>query len=220
MDDVLNLVAAAQFHALGAQLVGLGAGGRLTRAALTAATPATIITPVATTATTVAFAGFTFAGLIALGIIVTVVITGAVIVALFVEVVVYMTVLDGRHLILFGGVDLGNAVFVGIIVVAVFARGILAAGIIIIILGGAQGGLFLGVGGLFSQQRLAILLGDLVVIGVDFRKGEEAMAIAAEIHEGRLQRRLYAGDLGQIDITLDLLVIGRIKVEFLNPVAF
>ena len=82
----------------------------------------------------------------------------------------------------------------------------------------AAPGFFLGLGGFFSQQGLAVLLGDLVVVGVDFAEGEEAVAIAAEVDESRLQRWFYTGDLGQVDVALDLLVIGRIKVEFLDPV--
>ncbi len=54
---------------------------------------------------------------------------------------------------------------------------------------------------------------------MDFAEGEEAVAIAAEVDERRLQRRFYPGDFGEIDIAFDLLVIGRFKVEFLNPVA-
>ncbi|CUS45344.1 hypothetical protein MGWOODY_Smn815 [hydrothermal vent metagenome] len=61
---------------------------------------------------------------------------------------------------------------------------------------GAQRSLFGGVLGLFAQQRVAIFLGDLVIIGMDFRKGEETVAIAAVIDERRLQRRLDPGNLG------------------------
>ena len=70
-----------------------------------------------------------------------------------------------------------------------------------------------------SQQRFAVFLGDLVVVGMDLAEGEEPVAVAAEIDEGRLQRGFDPGYLGEIDVALDLLVFGRFKVEFLNPVA-
>ena len=75
-------------------------------------------------------------------------------------------------------------------------------------------------GGFLGQQRLAVLLGDLVIVGVNFAEGEEAVAIAAKVDKCRLKRGFYPCDLGQIDIALDLLVIGRIKVKLVNPVAF
>ena len=82
-----------------------------------------------------------------------------------------------------------------------------------LVFGVAMRALFLG------DQRLPVCDRDLIVVRMDFRKRQEAVAIAAEIDESRLQRRLYPGNLGEIDIAFDLLVIGRFKVEFLNPVA-
>ena len=76
-----------------------------------------------------------------------------------------------------------------------------------------------GVGGLFGQQRFAVRDGDLVIIGVDFRKGEEAVAIAAVIHECRLQRRLDARYLGEIDIAGKLPFVDGFKIEFLDLVS-
>ena len=61
---------------------------------------------------------------------------------------------------------------------------------------GAQCGFLGGVLRLLAQQRVAILLGDLIVIGVDLAEREEAVAIAAVIDERRLQRRLDPGNLG------------------------
>ena len=84
---------------------------------------------------------------------------------------------------------------------------------------GAQGGLLLGVGGLFGQEALTILLGDLVVVRMDFAEREEPVPVAAEVDEGRLQRRFDPGYLGKVDIALDLLVFGRLEVELFNPVA-
>ncbi|CAL1691916.1 hypothetical protein MMB232_02071 [Brevundimonas subvibrioides] len=45
---------------------------------------------------------------------------------------------------------------------------------------------------------------DLVVVGVDFVEGEEAVTIAAVLDEGGLQAGLYAGDLGEIDVAAKL----------------
>ena len=50
--------------------------------------------------------------------------------------------------------------------------------------------------GFLAEQRVAIRLGDLVIIGVDFAEGQEAVAIAAIIDERRLERRFDPGDLG------------------------
>ncbi len=46
------------------------------------------------------------------------------------------------------------------------------------------------------DQRLSVGDRDLVVVGMDFRERQEAMAVAAILDERRLQRRLDAGDLG------------------------
>src|SRR3546814_16503547 len=64
--------------------------------------------------------------------------------------------------------------------------------------------LFGGVFRLFAQQRVPVFLRDLIIIGVDFRKGEEAVAVAAIIDERRLQRRFNPRHLGEVDITLEL----------------
>ncbi len=49
---------------------------------------------------------------------------------------------------------------------------------------------------LVVDQRLPVGDRDLVIVRMDFRKGEEAVPVAAVIDEGSLQRRLYARDLG------------------------
>ena len=50
------------------------------------------------------------------------------------------------------------------------------------------------------QHGGAVGVGDLVIIGMDFGKGEEAVAIAAIFDEGGLKRRLDARHFRQIDI--------------------
>ena len=61
--------------------------------------------------------------------------------------------------------------------------------------------------GLFVEQGLTVGDRDLIVVGVNFSKGEEAVAVAAVIHEGRLKRRLNARHLGEIDIAPELLLV-------------
>ena len=82
--------------------------------------------------------------------------------------------------------------------------------------------LFLGlaVGALFRlDQRLTIGDRDLVIIRVDFAERQEAVAIAAIFNEGRLERRLYPGDLGEVDVAAELLALGSFKIKFLDAVA-
>src|SRR5882757_3280393 len=52
-----------------------------------------------------------------------------------------------------------------------------------------------------SEQGLPVGDRDLVIIGMDFRERQEAVAVAAVIDERRLQRRFNPGDFGEIDIT-------------------
>ncbi len=71
---------------------------------------------------------------------------------------------------------------------------------------------------LLGKQRLPVGDGDLVVVGMDFREGQEALAVAAIFHEGRLQRRLHARHLGQIDIAFERPLGGGLEIEFLDLV--
>ena len=90
----------------------------------------------------------------------------------------------------------------------------------IVILGGAQPLFLGGVLGFLAKQRFAIRLRDLIIIGVDFAEGEEAVAIAAIIDERRLERRFYPGDFGEIDIAFELLVLSGFEVKLFDPVSF
>src|SRR5258705_526740 len=76
--------------------------------------------------------------------------------------------------------------------------------------GGAVLALFLGLAvGAFVglDQRLRVGDRDLVIVGMDFAEGEEAVGVAAIFDEGRLQRRFYARDLGEIDVAAQLLAL-------------
>ena len=79
--------------------------------------------------------------------------------------------------------------------------------------GGARVTLFL------RDQRLPVGNRDLIVVGMDFRECQEAMAIAAVVDEGRLQRRLNARDFGEIDITAKLFAVGALEIEFFDAIA-
>ena len=69
------------------------------------------------------------------------------------------------------------------------------------------------------DQRLTVGDRDLIVIRMDFAEGEEAMAVAAILDEGRLQRRLYARDFGKINIAAQLLALGGLEIKFFDTIA-
>jgi hypothetical protein len=54
---------------------------------------------------------------------------------------------------------------------------------------------------------------------MDFAEREEAMPVAAVFNECSLQRRFYAGDLGEVDVALQRAAGGRFVVEFFDTVA-
>jgi hypothetical protein len=87
---------------------------------------------------------------------------------------------------------------------------------------GAVLGFFLGlaVGALVRlDQRLTIGDRDLVIVRMDFAEGQEAMTVAAIFDEGGLQRRLYAGDLGEIDVSTQLFALGGLEVKLFDTIA-
>ncbi len=98
------------------------------------------------------------------------------------------------------------------------AIGIMRA--IIVILGIVQRRFLGGMLRFLAQQRFAVFLGDLVIIRVDFGKGEEAVAVAAIIDERGLERGFDPRHLGEIDIPLELFPLGRFEIKFLDTVAF
>ena len=53
---------------------------------------------------------------------------------------------------------------------------------------------------LLVDERLPVRERYLVVVGMDFAEGEEAVAVAAILDERRLQGRLYPRDLGEVDV--------------------
>jgi hypothetical protein len=69
------------------------------------------------------------------------------------------------------------------------------------------------------DQRLAIGNRNLIIVRMDFAEGEKAVAVAAIFDEGGLQRRLYAGDLGEIDISTQLLALGGLEIKLFDAIA-
>ena len=72
--------------------------------------------------------------------------------------------------------------------------------------------------GLVLKQRLSVGDRNLIIVGVNFREGEEAVAIAAVFDERGLERRLHARHFRQIDVAAELPFAGRFEIEFLDPV--
>src|SRR5665647_2655292 len=99
------------------------------------------------------------------------------------------------------------------VAIAAAAAAAAAAAVVGVVIGGALGAFF------FRDQRLPVGDRDLVIVGMDFRERQEAVAVAAVFDERRLQRRFNAGDFGEIDVTAQLLAVSGLEVEFLDPVA-
>ena len=73
-----------------------------------------------------------------------------------------------------------------------------------------------GIGLLLRKKGDAIGDRNLVIVGVDFRKGEEALSVPAIFHEGRLQRRLHARYLGKVDIAFEGPLGRGLEIKFLD----
>ena len=114
--------------------------------------------------------------------------------------------------------DLGNGLVLGVACArarlvlarsAMAAAAALAARLVVLVVRGQR---------LFLEQRLPVGDGDLIVVGVDFRKGEEAVPVAAVVDEGGLQRRLHARHLCEIDVAAQRPLACRFEVELLDAV--
>ena len=84
---------------------------------------------------------------------------------------------------------------------------------IVLIFGGALGA------ALFVDQGLPVGDRDLIVVRMNFAERQEAVAVAAVIDKGGLQRRLNARHFRQIDIASELFTLSRLEVEFLDAIA-
>ena len=68
------------------------------------------------------------------------------------------------------------------------------------------------------EERLPVGDGDLVIVRMNFREGEESVAIAAVFDEGGLERRLHPRHLRQIDVAAERLLAGGFEIEFFDAV--
>jgi hypothetical protein len=69
------------------------------------------------------------------------------------------------------------------------------------------------------DQRLTVGDRNLIIVGVDFAEGQEAVTVAAILDERGLQRRLYARDLGEINIAAQLLALGGLEIKLFDAIA-
>ncbi|MDI2073645.1 MULTISPECIES: hypothetical protein [Bradyrhizobium] len=94
------------------------------------------------------------------------------------------------------------------------ARAAAAVGAVLALFLGLAMGLFLGL-----DQCLPVGDRDLVVVGMDFAEGEEAVAVAAIFDKGGLERGLHPGDLGEVDIPAQLLALGGLEIKLFDAIA-
>lgn len=69
------------------------------------------------------------------------------------------------------------------------------------------------------DQGLTVRNRDLVIVRMDFAEREKAVTVAAVFNEGGLQRRLYARDLGEIDIAAKLFALGGLEIKLFDTVS-
>ncbi|WP_283810603.1 hypothetical protein [Bradyrhizobium frederickii] len=94
------------------------------------------------------------------------------------------------------------------------ARTAAPVGAVLALLFGLAMGLFLGL-----DQRLPVGDRDLVIVGMDFAEGEEAVAVAAIFDEGGLERGFDPCDLGEVDIPAQLLALRGLEIKLFDAIA-
>jgi hypothetical protein len=94
------------------------------------------------------------------------------------------------------------------------ARAAAAVGAVLALFLGFAMGLFLGL-----NQRLPVGDRDLVVVGMDFAEGEEAVAVATIFDEGGLERGFDPCDLGEVDIPAQLLALCGLEIKLFDAIA-
>jgi hypothetical protein len=94
------------------------------------------------------------------------------------------------------------------------ARAAASMGAVLALLFGLAMGLFLGL-----DQRLPVGDRDLVIVGMDFAEGEEAVAVAAIFDEGGLERGFDPCDLGEVDIPAQLLALRGLEIKLFDAIA-
>jgi hypothetical protein len=89
-----------------------------------------------------------------------------------------------------------------------------AVGTIFVFFFGLAMGAFIGL-----DQRLAVGDRNLIIVRMDFAKGQKAVAVATVFDEGGLQRGLYARHLGEIDVSAQLLALGGLEIKLFDSIA-
>jgi hypothetical protein len=89
-----------------------------------------------------------------------------------------------------------------------------ALGAVLALFLGLAMGLLLG-----FDQRLPVGNRDLVVIGMDFAEGEEAVAVAAIFDESGLERGFDPGDFGEVDVPAQLLALRGLEIKLFDAIA-
>jgi hypothetical protein len=93
------------------------------------------------------------------------------------------------------------------------ARPAAMAAVLVLFLGLAMGAL------VSFDQRLTVGDRDLIVVGMDFAEGQEAVPVAAILNEGSLQRRFYARDLGEVNVAAQLFALGGLEIKLFDAIA-
>ncbi|MGY8705239.1 hypothetical protein RAD16_05780 [Bradyrhizobium sp. 18BD] len=94
------------------------------------------------------------------------------------------------------------------------ARAAAAVGAVLALFLGFAMGLFLGL-----DQCLPVGDRNLVVVGMDFAEGEEAVAVAAIFDESGLERGFDPGDLGEVDVPAQLLALRGLEIKLFDAIA-
>lgn len=68
-----------------------------------------------------------------------------------------------------------------------------------------------------AHQRFAVGDRDLIVVGVDFVEGQEAVPVAAVLDEGGLQAGFDPGYLGEVDVAPKLALRSDLEIKLLDP---
>ncbi len=72
---------------------------------------------------------------------------------------------------------------------------------------------------LIRDKFFAVGDGDLIVVWMDFVKGQESVTVAAILHECGLQGWFYPGDFRQVDVAFELFFGSRFVVKIFESVA-
>ncbi|WFU77539.1 hypothetical protein QA645_23575 [Bradyrhizobium sp. CIAT3101] len=94
------------------------------------------------------------------------------------------------------------------------ARAAAAVGTVLALFLGFAMGLLFGL-----DQRLPVGDRDLVIVGMDFAEGKEAVAVAAIFNESGLERGFDPCDLGEVDIPAQLLALRGLEVKLFDAIA-